>query len=220
MKALEIRDRVFAAIENKKLPPGAKINERELAEAFGVSRTIVRQALARLQEDGLVEISPKRATVVAKPSIEQAHELFDAIAMIEGAAIEKLATDMSVPQRVQLRQHVDNEHKAFENGDFDTANALARDFHGLFVGFTNNTLIIKAHSQLLRQQALITALFKTDFDYNCLQGDHMAVVDFLSEGDIAAAKSKLAAHYKLVIKGYQFKNGEPDTVDLKAIFEQ
>ncbi|MCA1325619.1 GntR family transcriptional regulator [Herbaspirillum sp. alder98] len=218
MKALEIRDRVFAAIEDKKLPPGAKINERELAEAFGVSRTIVRQALARLQEDGLVEISPKRATVVAKPSIEQAHELFDAIAMIEGAAIEKLATDMSAPQRAQLRQHVDNEHKAFENGDFDTANALARDFHGLFVGFTNNTLIIKAHSQLLRQQALITALFKTDFDYNCLQGDHMAVVDFLSEGDIAAAKSKLAAHYKLVIKGYQFKNGEPDTVDLQAIF--
>jgi DNA-binding GntR family transcriptional regulator len=220
MKTQEIQDRVLDAIAAKKLPPGAKINERELAEVFGVSRTIVRQALSRLQQDGLVNISPKRATTVAKPTIEEAHQLFDAIAMVEGAVIERLSTCMTPPQMAQLKKHVQDEHDASQAGNSIEANRLARDFHELFVGFVDNPLMIKAHSQLLKQQALITALFKTDFDYDCLQDDHMAVVDYLAQGNVAAAKAKLAEHYKLVIRGYQFKNGEPEEVDIGTIFEQ
>ncbi len=218
MKTQEIQDRVFDAIVSRKLVPGAKINERELADAFGVSRTIVRQALSRLQQEGLVTISPKRATTVSKPTIEEAHQLFDAIAMMEGAAIERLSRSISASQMERLKQHVKDEHTASQAGDHEVANDLARDFHALFVGFVDNALIIKAHSQLLKQQALITALFKTDFDYDCLQGDHMAVVDFLAEGKVQEAKDKLADHYKLVIRGYQFKNGEPDEVNIPLIF--
>lgn len=46
----------------------------------------------------------------------------------------------------------------------------------------------------------------------------MAVVDFLAEGKVQEAKDKLADHYKLVIRGYQFKNGEPDEVNIPLIF--
>ncbi|WP_304524561.1 GntR family transcriptional regulator [Cupriavidus sp. EM10] len=46
------------AIYHRRLPPGTKLNERDIADLFGVSRTVVRQALIRLSQDGLVEISP------------------------------------------------------------------------------------------------------------------------------------------------------------------
>lgn len=218
MKTQEIQDRILVAIVDKKLPPGTKINERELAEIFGVSRTIVRQALNRLQQEGLVVISPKRATTVAKPTIEEAHQLFDAIAIIEGAVIERLARIGKKSAIDRLKKHVAAEHKASRAGDRVAANRLARDFHELFVGLVDNPLIIKAHSQLLKQQALITALFRTDFDYDELQGDHMKVVECLAAGQIDAAKETLNAHYKLVIRGYQFRDGTPDNVSLSEIF--
>lgn len=218
MKAQFIVDQIAGAIVDRKLSPGAKLNERDLAEAFHVSRTIVRQALDRLQQDGLISISPKRATTVIKPTIEEAHQLFDAIGMIEGAVIERIAKTGAKSQIELLKKHVDRERKAAAAGKRQQANQLGRDFHELFVAFANNPVLAKAHGQLLRQQAVITSLFRTEFDYDGLQHDHAAVVESLERGDIAHAKEVLASHYKLVILGYQFKDGEPNDVDIAQIF--
>jgi DNA-binding GntR family transcriptional regulator len=218
MKTNSIVEQITRAIIDRKLPPGAKLNERDLGEAFQVSRTIVRQALDRLQQDGLVSISPKRATTVVKPTIEEAHQLFDAIGMIEGAVIERIAKIGAKNQIEVLKKHVALERKAAAAGHRQQANQLGRDFHELFVGLVGNPVLAKAHSQLLRQQALITSLFRTEFDYDGLQHDHAAVVDFLEQGDVKAAKDVLASHYKLVILGYQFKDGECADVDIGRVF--
>ena len=51
-------------------------SERALAERFNVSRTLVREALVRLSQEGLVELRPNRGAVVARPSLEEGHHLF------------------------------------------------------------------------------------------------------------------------------------------------
>ena len=218
MKTTDIVDQITRAIVDRHLPPGAKLNERDLAEAFAVSRTIVRQALDRLQQDGLVSISPKRATTVVKPTIEEAHQLFDAIGLIEGAVVERLAKTGTKSQLETLKKHVARERKEALAGHRQLANQLGRDFHELFVGFVNNPVLARAHSQLLRQQALITSLFRTEFDYEGLQHDHAAVVEALERRDVASAKQVLSSHYKLVILGYQFKDGDSVDIDICKIF--
>jgi|SRR5579863_7364490 len=210
MKTQEIISHMSAAIVSGKLPPGAKLNERDLAAIFDVSRTVVRQALIRLQEDGLVSISPQRATTVVQPTTEDAHQLFEALSLLEIAAVERIAGRISERDVARMRGHVAKEIKAYESGQKSKANQLGRDFHSLFVGFLRNDVVGKMHHQLLRQEALITALYKTDFDYGCLRHDHAAIIDCLESGDIARAKEILTSHYNLVIHGYQFEEGSQD----------
>ena len=219
MKTEQIVEAMATAITEGKIPPGAKLNERDLATIFGVSRTIIRQALGRLQQDGLVSISPKRATTVAKPTIEDAHMLFDAIGMIESAVVERLAKTATKAQITVLRRHVANEAKASEGGDRLRANQLGRGFHEVFVGLLGNHPLTKAHSQLLRQQAVITALFRTEFDYGHLQKEHLSIIDHLERGDVGGVKNVLASHYRLVILGYRFGVEESNVpMDLGEIF--
>ena len=213
MKTREIVEKISTAIARGRLPPGAKLIERDLADAFGVSRTIVRQALSQLQQEGLVSISPKRATTVVKPTIEQAHLLFDAIGLIESAVMQRLAESQSKDFVAPLRKHVEQEAKAAAAGQRAKANRLGRDFHEVLVGFVGNPLIAKAHSQLIRQQALITSLFRTEFDYADLQREHAEVVECLARGDSQAANRVMRGHYRLVILGYNFSESEAMTID-------
>ena len=62
------------AIISSKLPPGQVLKERELCDILSISRTPIREALLRLQEDGLVEIFPQAGTYVSRISIEAVHE--------------------------------------------------------------------------------------------------------------------------------------------------
>jgi len=218
MKTSAIVQQITHSIIKRTLPPGAKLNERDLADTFNVSRTLIRQALDRLQQDGLVLISPKRATTVVKPTIEEAHQLFDAIGIIESAVIDRLGLDGNMACVQILKKHVAREREAAAAGQRDLANQLGRDFHKVFVGLIENSVLSKAHSQLMRQQALITSLFRTEFDYDVLQDDHSAVVEFLEQGDVQEAKSVLLSHYKLVILGYNFKEGQENEFVLREIF--
>ena len=67
---------IFEAILEQRLAPGTKLSEEALGEIFGVSRTIIRRALARLAHGGVVLLRPNRGAVVASPSIEEARQVF------------------------------------------------------------------------------------------------------------------------------------------------
>src|ERR1700760_161087 len=65
------------AIIEQRLPPGTRLPEDELGARFGMSRTLVRAALAQLQSEGLVDAPPRRTATTAKPTLEQAREVFE-----------------------------------------------------------------------------------------------------------------------------------------------
>ena len=73
-----------------RLLPGAKLVEQKLGDRFGVSRTIVRQALFRLSQLKLVRLEPARGAFVAEPSIEEAREVFAVRRMVEGQMVRQL----------------------------------------------------------------------------------------------------------------------------------
>ena len=86
-----IASRLALAVHEHRLAPGTKLNEDEVADVYGVSRTVVRAALQRLSHDGLVELRRNRGAFVAQPSIRDAREVFEARALLEQHVLDHAA---------------------------------------------------------------------------------------------------------------------------------
>ena len=203
------------AIYHRRLPPGTKLNEREIAELFGVSRTVVRQALIRLSQDRLVDVSPKRSSAVACPTFDDAYQLYQMLLVLESGVIDQLTESISAEDLDKLRTHTLKEQAAYESHDDDLGDKLGREFHSMLISFLKNDIINGIHTQLRRQEALINALYRSGFDYCKLRDEHTRLVDCIARKDSTSAKALLASHYNLVIRGYKFDVAVPPNIDLK-----
>ena len=76
--AEEITEQLSDAVHEHRLKPGAKLREDEVSDVFGVSRTVVRQALQAMAFEGLLTIEKNRGAFVSKPTLKEAHEVFQA----------------------------------------------------------------------------------------------------------------------------------------------
>jgi len=216
MLTLSIVTAISDAINERRLLPGTKLNERELALLFGVSRTIVRQALIRLSQDGLVTIAPKRAAIVAQPSFDDAFSLYQMLLIIDCGVIDQLIEHITPEQLELLENHTRQEEATFQQGPPEASDRLGREFHRVLIGFLNNEELSQVHLQLERKAALITSLYKVDFDYCHLRHEHVDLIDALRNKQAERAKTLLASHYKLVIRGYRFDIASAPEVDLAA----
>ena len=100
---------ITAAIVERRLMPGTKLSEQKIADIFEVSRTLVRQALHQLSRDRLVTLEPARGASVAVPSVDEAKQVFQVRAMLEGALARQLCARITDSQIVELRAHLRGE---------------------------------------------------------------------------------------------------------------
>lgn len=100
------------AIIEQALEPGAKLPEDAIGERFGVSRTLVRHALGQLAAEGLVELRRNRGAAVAKPSWDEARDIFEVRRGLERLVVLRLAGQLTREQVARLNDHVDNEEAA------------------------------------------------------------------------------------------------------------
>ena len=84
-----------SAILERVLMPGMKLPEDSLGERFGVSRTLIRQLLERLAAEGLIELRRNKGAMVAKPSLEEARDLFELRTQIEDLVISRVIKNMT-----------------------------------------------------------------------------------------------------------------------------
>ncbi len=210
---------ISEAIYHRRLPPGTKLNERDIAELFDVSRTVVRQALIRLSQEGLVEISPKRSSSVWRPTFDDAFELYQMLLVLECGVMDQVIKTITLEQLNILRVHIAKERAAFEKGRHNLGDKLGREFHSLLISFLNNATINQIHAHLRRRESLINAMFRVGFDYCQLRGEHDRLVECLENEDTDAAKAILSSHYNLVIRGYRFDALATPEIDLKSALE-
>ena len=125
----EIAQRVVESILAQKLAPGERLGEQALADLFGVSRTLVREALMQLQARGFVEVRTRKGWYVVEPSIEEARDAFAARRAVEGGMLRQ--TEGRPLQAVvrRLRKHIGDEQAAIEGADAATRAFLLADFH-------------------------------------------------------------------------------------------
>src|SRR5258705_7707114 len=87
----EIYEQIYVALLEHRLTPGTKLAEERLATIFNASRARVRDALSRLAYEQIVEVFPKKGWFVAKPSVDQARDVFEARRLIEPAVMRRLS---------------------------------------------------------------------------------------------------------------------------------
>src|SRR5512138_2845011 len=124
----EIAQRVVESILAQKLAPGERLGEQELADLFGVSRTLVREALMQLQARGFVEVRSRKGWYVVEPSFDQARDAFAARRVVETGILREAGAPLQTALK-RLRDHVAEERAAIEGGDAATPTFLLADFH-------------------------------------------------------------------------------------------
>jgi DNA-binding GntR family transcriptional regulator len=127
--APQVFERLRGMILSLDLPPGSALSRAELASQFGVSSTPIRDALMRLDEEGLVEVFPQYATVVSRIDVrlaQQAHFLRQAVELeiVRGLAVEHDAAVVA-----ELNQAIARQQQFAKAGDFERFIAADNEFH-------------------------------------------------------------------------------------------
>ena len=190
----EIAQRVVESILAQKLAPGERLGEQELADLFGVSRTLVREALMQLQARGFVEVRTRKGWYVVEPSIDEARDAFAARRAVEGGMLRQ-AEGRSLQAVVRrLRKHIADERSAIEGADAATRAFLLSDFHVCLADCLGNRLLTGVMRDLTARTTLVATLYQSTHDAQQSCDDHAAIVAALARGDTAKAEALMAAH--------------------------
>lgn len=114
-------ERLRLEMATGELPPGRRVREIDLADRFGVSRTPVREALKRLEADGLLVEVPGRGLTVAKPSLSEILDDYLIREVLEGLAARLAAERALEVEIITLKSHIKNLKEAHDAGDMDKA---------------------------------------------------------------------------------------------------
>jgi DNA-binding GntR family transcriptional regulator len=198
----QITETLTRAIIEHRLVPGCKLGERELSEIFGVSRIVVRQALILLADQGLATIERNRGAFVAKPSQQEALEIYDALTVVEQGIASQLGERLGSSGWAELRQQVERQRQAAAQGNYALADEIGQDYHTLLVRLGRNKVLQDVHAQLTRRATLLRSLITADFHYDDLLDDHARLVDLLEKGKIKQALALIDTHNRAVARGY------------------
>jgi DNA-binding GntR family transcriptional regulator len=188
-----------------------------MAEIFGVSRARIREVLARLAHEQTVELFPQRGAFVAKPSIEQARDIFEARRLIEPAVLRRLVGTLAPDKIQRLRQHVELEAEARQRGDKRTVIRLSGEFHTLLAELAGNSSLARTMRELCMLTCLTIFLYDAPTAQSCRDDEHQMIIEAVAKRDGARAEQIMMEHLDHIEGSLQLDNGNGE-VDLEAIF--
>lgn len=186
------------AIVEHRLQPGAKLAEQRLADQFGVSRTLVRQALFQLSQQRLVKLEPARGAFVSAPSIEEARQVFGVRRMLEAGLVKSFMTQQTEAQLRALEDHIAQEKMAIARGDVAGRTTLLGDFHVHMAQLMGNTVLADMLGELISRCALITLMYQSTSAAAHSVDEHTALVDAMRAGDELLAVRRMDEHLRNV----------------------
>ncbi len=194
----EIAQRVVESILAQKLAPGERLGEQELADLFGVSRTLVREALMQLQARGFVEVRSRKGWYVVEPSIDEARDAFAARRAVESGMLRQAEGRLagrplqSVVKR--LRQHIQEEQTAIEGADAATRAFLLADFHVCLAECLGHRLLSDMLRDLTARTTLVATMYQSTHDARASCADHERIVTAIGRGELAHAATLMLDH--------------------------
>lgn len=138
------------------IEPGTFVTEGQLADEVGISRTPVREALLRLQAEGMVELFPKKGALVTAPTPQETREVFEARGLIEEWAASQMWARRADTVPV-LHQRLDEMAAALKADDVSTFSSADRAFHEVIVEAAGNSVITRQYRHLRDRQIVIVA---------------------------------------------------------------
>lgn len=217
----EIYERLMVSIFEHRLPPGTKLGEDRLAGIFGVSRARIRRVLPRLALEGVVTLEPNRGAFVARPTVDEARDVFEARRIIEPGVVDKVVGLPAAARRAvvaRLRQHVAAERRARAEADLRAVVRLSGEFHTLLADMCGNAMLAKSMRELATRTCLVIALYDKPSKPSCLGEEHADILDALAAGEGARATKLMLEHLRHVERNLDLSITEAAPVDLEAAF--
>ena len=192
---------IVRALAEQRLAPGMRLTEENLGEVFGVSRTVVRQALTGLAAHGIVGVRPKKGWFIIEPSDDEIRDTFAARRLIETALIREFAAVASPTQVRALRDHLRRQHAAIDGDDVALRTQLLTDFHVRIAEILGNAVVTRLIRDLTLRTNLILMLYQTGQDAAHSCAEHEAVVGAVKARDGEEAARLMAEHLSSVENG-------------------
>jgi len=214
----EIYERIYNAILEHRLPPGTKLVEERLAEIFGTSRARIREVLARLAHEQIVELYPQRGAYVAKPSVEQARDVFEARRLIEPAVLRRLIETLTPEKLTRLRQHRELELDARRRDDKRAVIRLSGEFHSLAAELAGNSALARNMRELSVLTCLMIFLYDAPTATSCRADEHSQIIEAIGKRDTVRAERLMLQHLDHIESSMKL-DISTDAVDLEAVFK-
>lgn len=189
------------AIVDLRLKPGEPLREAALAEGLGVSKTPVREALSRLEQEGLVETTSFKGAVVSSYSREDLVEIYEIRELLQGACARRCAQSATDEVVGALRRNVEESRGLRDAGD---AVGLARKldaFDAMIYQHMDNARIRMMIENLLAHLTRIGKLTEgIPGRIEASVEEHAAVVEAIARGDADLAEGVMRAHIESVME--------------------
>ena len=205
------------AVIEQALNPGTKLPEDVLATHLHVSRTLIREALARLISEGLVEAGRKRTATVAQPSRAEAQSVFEARACLEREVVRLVISRWTPAMGAALEGHVRSEEEASHTQAPAVCARLAGEFHIKLAQLAGNAVIERYVSELVSRCSLILAIYGNTHSSQCGIDEHKALIEAFRRGDEKSAVRLMGSHLSSVQERALMPEKKPADQDLGSI---
>ena len=175
--------------------PGTRMMEVELAETMGVSRTPIREAIRKLEKEGLVTIRPRRGAYASLISSDDMLEILEVRQYMEGLAAYFAASRMTPDQLDELKKFAAKYNEALEDGDMETLIDYDTKFHRAIAEACNNQVLLKMIEQLQEMVLRFRYIYYDTFRRaENMPAEHQAIMDAIARGDEDAAQEAANIH--------------------------
>ena len=216
----DITAQLSDAVHEHRLKPGAKLREDEVSEVFGVSRTVVRQALRAMAFEGLLTIEKNRGAFVSKPTLKESHEVFQARALLEPSTARAAAERATPDDIALLERHIREEHEAVDREQPGLALKLSGDFHLEIARIADQQTIEQFLKQLVSRSSLVIALYWKRRTALCENNAHHALLDALRNHDGTAAEDLMKGHLLDIYSQLDLREHDEGSMSLKEALQR
>jgi DNA-binding GntR family transcriptional regulator len=198
-----VADRIRAAIWSGQYQPGDRLVERRLAHEFGISHIPLREALARLTEEGLVERLPRRGARVASLTPRMLEEVSSLRVVLEQFVIRRLKDRFTPEAYLELQGVVDRMVKAAEDHDLVRVHEIDQEFHQRLWELTDHALLVELAAQMRSRtshfyRAAAASLGPDEVRRHA--DSHQQLLDVIASGDRRAAERAMQHHVEQAAK--------------------
>lgn len=187
-------EEILDAVLDRRLAPGVKLREEELAKIFSVSRTVVRRALLRLAHDRIVDVQPNRGASVARPDAREAREILGVRRLIESAVAREATLAATEDSLAELRACVEAERDRTRCQDVGSGMRLSGDFHVRLARLSGNRRLLGYLRELVPQTSLIIAVYQAPHHDLCSHQEHFEIIEAMERGEVEPVQALMARH--------------------------
>ena len=192
---VQVAERLRVLIDSGELAPGARLNEVELCNDMGVSRTPLREAIRSLATEGLVELQPNRGATVSVISREDVTEILPIMSSLEGLGGRLAAVNMEREKILQVRNIHNQMIEHYKNRKVDDYFETNRLIHELITeGSGNQTLVDTINSLSAKVRRARFSAHMTDESWAKAVAEHEEMIDALESRDSERLEAVLVQH--------------------------